>query len=181
MDDRSGGIRSRSVATFASSRTLAAFRVPGYPALWLSGAASGFGRSVTQVAIGWIALTASDSILVVGATFAVRLIPGLVLGIPFGGLVDRYDRRATLIVVNIAAIVPLLWAAVVAANGPPAVAGLLLLSLALGVADTLNGMATQTYSFDLVGAAGATNAIALGNLGGFLAGIGGSIAGGVAL
>ena len=47
--------------------------------------------------------------------------------------------------------------------------------------DTLRGTATQTYSFDLVGAGGATNAIALGNLGVFLAGAVGSIAGGVAI
>jgi len=175
------GLRARWVAAFASSATLAAFRVAGYPALWLSGAASGFGRSVTMVAIGWIALVESDSILVVGATFAVRLVPALLLGIPLGGLVDRYDRRATLILVNFAAIVPLLLAAVVAANGSLAVAGLLVLSLALGVVDTLSGTATQTYAFDLVGAAGATNAIALGNLGVFLVGSVGSIAGGLVL
>jgi MFS family permease len=169
------------VAALSSSVTLAAFRVPGYPALWLSGAASGFGRAVTQVAIGWITLAASDSILAVGATFAIRLVPALVLGIPLGGLVDRHDRRATLILVNLAVTVPLLWAAAVAANGTLAVTQLLVLSLALGVADTLTGTATQTYSFDIVGAGGATNALALVNLGVFLAGGVGSIASGVAI
>ncbi len=175
------GLRSRSLTSVTSGATLAAFHVRGYPALWLSGATAGFGWSVTQVAIGWIALAASDSILAVGATFAVRLVPGLLLGIPLGGLVDRYDRRATLILVNLVAIVPLLWAAAVAASGTLAVTQLLVLSLALGLTDTLRGTAMQTYSFDLVGAAGATNAIALGNLGVFLAGGVGSIAGGVAL
>jgi MFS family permease len=175
------GLRARSVAALASSVTLAAFRVPGYPALWLSGVASGFGRAVTQVAIGWITLTATDSILAVGATFALRLVPSLVLGIPHGGLVDRYDRRVTLILVNLAVTVPLLWAAVVAANGPLAVTLLFVLSLALGVTDTLTGTATQTYSFDIVGAGGATNALALVNLGVFLAGGFGSIASGVAI
>jgi MFS family permease len=175
------GLRSRSEAAFASSATLAAFRVPGYPALWLSGAAAGFGWSATQVAIGWLTLAASDSILAVGATFALRLVPGLLLGIPLGGLVDRYDRRATLVLVNLAGIVPLLWAALVAANGTLAVPILLVLSLALGLIDTLRGTATQTYSFDLAGAAGATNALALVNLGTFLASSVGSIAGGVAI
>ena len=88
------GLRTRSAAALASSVTLAAFRVPGYPALWLSGAAAGFAWSVTQVAIGWLTLAASDSILAVGATFAIRLIPALLLGIPIGGLVDRHDRRS---------------------------------------------------------------------------------------
>lgn len=175
------GLRTRSVAALASSPTLAAFRVAGYPALWLSGAASGLGWSATMVAVGWITLTASDSILAVGATFAVRLVPSLLLGIPLGGLVDRHDRRATLILVNVATMVPLLWAAAVAANGTLALTQLIVLSLALGLVDTLRGTARQTYSFDLVGPAGATNAIALGNLGDFLAGGVGSIASGLAL
>jgi MFS family permease len=175
------GLRTRSAAALGSSATLAAFRVPGYPALWLSGAASGFGWSATQVAIGWIALAATDSILAVGATFAVRLLPALFLGIPLGGVVDRYDRRVTLILVSLVTTVPLLWAAIVAGSGTLAVTQLLVLSLALGVVDTLRGTATQTYSFDLVGAAAATNAIALGNLGVFLAGGVGSIVSGVAL
>lgn len=175
------GLRTRSAAALASSPTLAAFRVKGYPALWLSGAASGFGWSVTQVAIGWVMLAASDSILAVGATFALRLVPALLLGVPLGGLVDRFDRRLTLIFVQLAVVVPLLLAAVIAVTGTLGVAELLVLSLVLGVADTLRGTATQTYSFDLAGAGGATNAIALGNLGIFLAGSVGSIAGGVAL
>jgi MFS family permease len=176
-----GGLRTRSVAALASSATLAAFRVPGYRALWLSGVAAGFERSVTQVAIGWITLATSDSILAVGATFAIRVVPALLLGIPLGGLIDRHDRRVTLILVNLAVTVPLLWAAMVAANGTLVVTQLLVLSLALGVADTLQGTATQTYSFDIVGAGGATNALALVNLGVFLAGGVGSIASGVAI
>ena len=116
-----------------------------------------------------------------GATFAIRLLPALILGIPLGGLVDRYDRRATLILVNLVAIIPLVWAAVVATGGTLSVPGLLVLSLALGMIDTLTGTATQTYSVDLVGPTGATNAIALGNLGVYLAGAVGSIAAGIAL
>ena len=177
-----GHVIARTVrAVVGSSATLASFRVAGYPALWLSGAAAGFGRSATLVAIGWIALVASDSVLVVGATFAIRLVPALLLGIPLGSLVDRYDRRATLILVNLAATIPLLWAAVIAGTGTLGVTGLLMLSLALGVIDTLTGTATQTYSVDLVGTSGATNAIALGNLGVYLAGAVGSIASGIAL
>ena len=59
----SSGLRARSAAALGSSPTFAAFRVAGYPALWLSEAASGFGRAATQVAIGWMALIATDSIL----------------------------------------------------------------------------------------------------------------------
>ena len=115
----SSGLRTRSAAAFGSSTTLAAFRVAGYPALWLSGTAAGLGWSATMVAIGWITLTTTNSVLAVGATLAVRLIPGLVLGIPLGGLVDRHDRRTTLILVNLVATLPLLWAAAVGHERDP--------------------------------------------------------------
>src|SRR3954453_6945303 len=81
----SSGLRTRSAEALGSSTTLAAFRVPGYRALWLSEAASGFGRAATQVAIGWMALIATDSILAVGATFAARLAPALRVRVPLGG------------------------------------------------------------------------------------------------
>jgi len=76
-------LRTRFVAALASSVTLGPSASRG-TRLWLSGVGSGFGRSVTQVAIGWITLAASDSILAVGATFAVRVLPALLLGIPLG-------------------------------------------------------------------------------------------------
>src|SRR4051812_50163165 len=98
----SSGLRTRSAEALGSSATLAAFRVPGYRALWLSEAASGFGRAATQVAIGWMALVATDSILAVGATFAARLVPAPVLGDPPGGLVGRYYRRPAVVVGHLA-------------------------------------------------------------------------------
>jgi MFS family permease len=147
----------------------------------LSSFAAAFGRSVTVVAVGWFTLVESDSILLVGATFAIRLVPSLILGIPLGVIIDRYDRRTVLIVVNLAATLPLLWVAVMAANGSLAVTELLVLSLALGLTETVNGAATQTYSFDIVGGDGATNGLALVNLGVFVAGGAGSVASGLAI
>jgi MFS family permease len=137
--------------------------------------------AVGLVAIGWLALIVSDSALAVGATFAARFAPSLVLGIPLGGLVDRFDRRRTLVVVFFVGAAPLVGAAVLAATGQLGLAALLVLSAILGVVDTIRGTASQSYAFDLVGPEGATNAIALTNLGSFLLGFVGSILGGVAI
>ena len=98
---RLGGLRSRSTAALLAGPTLAAFRLPGYRALWLAGGAGAFGWSISLVAVGWITLLVSDSPFAVGATFAARLLPALLLGIPMGSLVDRFDRRTTLVVVNV--------------------------------------------------------------------------------
>jgi MFS family permease len=176
-----GGLREASRTALGSGATLAAFRVPGYAALWLANASWAFGAAVSLVAIGWTTLQLSDSVLTVGATFAVRFIPSLVLGIPLGGLVDRYDRRSTLIVVGLAGGVPLVGAAMLAGAGHLGLAALLGLSVSLGFVDTIRGTAAQSYAFDLAGPEGATNAIALGNLGAFLLGTVGSVAGGLTL
>jgi MFS family permease len=161
--------------------TLAAFRVPGYPALWLSGAASAFAMSTSLVTIGWLALDVSDSALAVGATFAARFAPSLVLGIPMGGLVDRFDRRRTLVAVLLSGAIPALGAAALAGSGRLDLAALLILSLVLGLFDTIRGTASQSYAFDLAGFEGATNAIALSNLGAFLLSFVGSIVAGITI
>ena len=177
----SGARRDRWRASLTTSSTLAAFRLPGYPALWLTGASWSFGSAVAFVAIGWVTLEVSNSPLAVGAVFAARLVPALVLGIPLGNVVDRFDRRTTLIVANLLGTVPLAVIAFLASSGQAGFGALLVTSVAIGSIETLRGTATQSYAFDLATAAGATNAIALGNLGGFLLGIAGSIAGGVVI
>jgi MFS family permease len=161
--------------------TFAAFRLPGYAALWLSGAAAAFARSITLVAIGWTALLVSDSVLAVGATFAARFVPMLIFGIPLGALVDRFDRRTTLVAVNLIAVGPLLAAAVLGGNDLLGLPALIALSVVLGTIDMVQGTAAHSYAFDLAGADGATNAIALGTLGEQLLVSVGSIVGGLAL
>ena len=161
--------------------TLAAFAIPGYAALWTSTASSAFGWSASLVAIGWIVLDISDSPFAVGGTFAARLAPALILGIPLGALADRFDRRRTLIAVNVAGAAAALLVAGFAAAGRLGLAEIVALSVGLGVLDTLRGTVGQSYAYDLAGVGGATNAIALANLGGQLAGTVGGAASGIVL
>jgi MFS family permease len=161
--------------------TLAAFRVPGYSAFWLASASSGVGWAASLVAIGWIALQVSNSSFAVGLTLAARLAPALVLGIPFGALADRVDRRVTLVVVNAIASAGLVGLAALAWSGRLGLAEMLVASALLGIVDTMRGTAGQTYAFDLAGPSGSTNAIALSNLGAMLFGAAGGIAGGIVL
>jgi MFS family permease len=158
--------------------TLAAFGIPGYPTLWVSSALSAFGTTVSAIAIGWITLLVSDSAFAVGLVLAARLMPALLLGIPLGSVVDRFDRRRTLITVGILGSVPLSVVAGFSNSGQLGLLELLAVSVVLGIVDTIRGTAAQAYAYDLAGPVAATNAIALANLGGFLLGIVGSIAGG---
>ena len=174
-------LRDRSRAFLTTGSTLAAFRIPGYPALWVSSAAGAIGWSVSFVAVGWIALLVSNSPFVVGLAFAARVGPALVLGIPLGAVVDRFDRRITLITVHFVIFALMLGIAGLAVAGRLGLVEILGTSVILGGLDTIRGTANQSYAVDLAGPAGATNAIALGNLGGALVGAGASVLGGVVL
>lgn len=175
------GLRARSGRLLGIGTTLAAFGIPGYGVLWFAGVAAGFGWSISTVAIGWVTLEISDSPFAVGITFAARLLPALLLGIPLGGLVDRFDRRATLIATNALGAAALLTVGLLASGPGVDLAALVALSVGLGLFDTTRGTAYQAYVFDLAGPERATNAIALGNLGGQLAATIGSLLGGVVL
>ena len=158
--------------------TLSAFRVPGYPIAWASYGATVAGWSASMVAIGWIALEASNSSFAVGATFAARLLPSLFLGIPMGAWADRLERRSALIVVNAVGAAALVLLALRAATGSLGLLELLLASVALGVVDTLRGTLSQAYVVDLAGPDRATNALALSNLGAMVFGaVGAAICG----
>jgi MFS family permease len=176
-----GRLRDRSRAFLTTGSTLAAFRIPGYPALWVSSAAGAVGWSVSFVAVGWIALLLSGSPFVVALTFAARVGPALVLGIPLGAVVDRFDRRLTLVTVHILIFALTLGIAGLAIAGRLGLIEILATSVVMGAFDTVRGTANQSYAVDLAGPAGATNAIALGNLGGALIGSGASVLGGIVL
>jgi len=175
------GLMVRSRAALRSGATLAALHVPGFPALWLSGSAGTIAWSVSLVAISWTTLLVSNSPFAVGVTFAARLAPALLFGIPLGGVVDRFDRRRILVTVNLLGALALLGIAGLANIGGLGLVQIVVVSLGLGVLDTVRGTANQSYAFDLAGPTGATNAIALSNLGGQLFGSVGSIAGGIAI
>jgi MFS family permease len=176
-----GRVRNRSVALLSTSATLAAFRIPGYPALWVSSAAGAISWSVGYVAFGWIALLVTGSPFAVALTFAARVGPALVLGIPLGAVVDRLDRRLTLIAIHLFISSLMLVVAGIAIGGALALPGILAFSVVFGICDTIRGTANQAYAVDLAGPSGATNAIALGNLGAALVGAIGSLVAGIVL
>jgi MFS family permease len=161
--------------------TLAAFAMPGYPIAWASYAASVLGWSASMVAIGWIALQISDSSFAVGAAYAARLLPSLLLGIPIGAAADRLDRRRTLVLVNVVGSLALGVLALRAGAGQLVLVEILAASVVLGIGDTMRGTLSQAYVVDLAGPTRSTNALALSNLGSMLFGAVGAVLGGVVL
>lgn len=157
------------------------FRIRGFVPLWLGGAASAVTWSMTSVTVGWLALELTGSSLAVGLTFAARLAPALLLGIPIGVMVDRLDRRRLLVATNTATAAVCALLAGAPMTGQLGFAVLVAASLALGALDTARGTASQAYAFDLSGSSGATKAIAWINLGAAVLGSVGAVTGGVVL
>jgi len=101
-----GGVRSDMAgAVGLVAKLRAVLRVPDFRKLWLSMSLSSFGDW-----LGLLAITATATSLVEGftaANFALggvllfRLLPAIVLGPLAGAFADRFDRRKTMVVVDI--------------------------------------------------------------------------------
>lgn len=74
---------------------------------------SAFGSQLSALALPWFVLITTGSPTRMGFVFAVELVPVAVLGLPSGGVIDRYGARRTMLVCDAArapliALVPLL-------------------------------------------------------------------------
>jgi len=163
------------------SRVVAAFRIDGYANFWLSSAASALAWSASTVALGWMTLLVTDSPLAVGAVYAARVAPALVVGIPFGALGERWGRKRTLVTANLFTALLLLTASALAFNGYMNLAVLIGVALLLGTLEALRGTIAQSHAYDLAGPDGSTNAIALTNLASLSVGAVGGLAAGILL
>ncbi len=74
-------------------RLLAALRFADIRVLWLSTLSNQFGMGMQQVGLGWLVFELTGSGGMVGAIFAVRSAPNLVVGLAAGSITDRVDRR----------------------------------------------------------------------------------------
>ncbi|GAA1286231.1 MFS transporter [Saccharothrix xinjiangensis] len=83
--------------------------------VWLGQTASSLGNGVSQLAYPLVMLALTGSPAAAGALAAVRAAPYLVLGLPAGALVDRWDRKRTMVLcdlgraVNVATVPAALW------------------------------------------------------------------------
>jgi MFS family permease len=80
---------------------IAALRNIPFLKLWTAQGLSNFGDMLTTTGLALTAYSASHSTLAVGLVFAARALPNLLLGLIAGQLVDRYDRKGLMLMMDL--------------------------------------------------------------------------------
>ena len=160
---------------------LSSFRHPGFGLVWSSICLNGYSAHVSMVALTWLALEFTESPLGVGATLAIRILPRLVLAVPFGSLSDRTDRRAMLQATNYFGAAMAAVAAIASIQGWFGFAGVTLVAVLVGIFDVAETTLAKSYVYDVVGPDDAVNGLALEQLANKIFGIVGGISTGFLL
>ena len=159
--------------TFASVRKHRNYR------LYFAGQAVSFtGTWMQQIAASWLVLDLTHSAVAVGALALCQLLPVSVLGLFVGTLLDRLDRRRTVITTESLGMVNAAVLAALTLSGAVTVWEIYLLAALQGVVGTVDGPARQALVFEMVGVEDLPNAVALSSSLGTLARILGPAFGG---
>jgi MFS family permease len=149
--------------------------------LWLATVIYHLGLGMQQVVLGWVVLTLTHSEAMVGAVFAVRSAPNLVVGFAVGTLTDRCDRRSLMRLAALGMAGVALVVAWLAYTAQLTLWQLLLGTAALGMWQALEMTARQAYVVDTMGVHRAVQGVALVSLAQRFGGVIGALVAGVAL
>ena len=159
----------------------AAFSFPDFRTLWISTASNQIGQGMQLVLLGWLIFDLTDSPGLVGALFAVRSVPNLVVGFAAGSITDRMDRRMLMRLCAAGMAFLALLAAILLLSGWFGVWQLMLASFLFGILQAFYMTSRQVYVYDIVGSTGAINGIALIALAQRIGGIFGALSAGAAV
>ena len=149
--------------------------------LWLATVTYHLGLGMQQVVLGWVVLALTHSGAMVGAVFAVRSAPNLVVGFAAGTLTDRCDRRSLMRLAAFGMAGVSMVVAWLAYTEQLTVWHLLLSTGALGMWQALEMTARQAYVVDTLGVHRAVQGIALISLAQRFGGVLGALVAGVTL
>jgi MFS family permease len=144
-------MRIESVRQATIARLLAAFEAPSYGRLWLASCLNSSGRWIGQLGLGWLALSLTDSPFWVGLVSGLMGAGQLTFGLLAGVLVDRLDRRVTLLGVYLCNGLVMAGMAALALSGRLAPWHLLVAALANGALISVQIPAMNTIIYQMVG------------------------------
>ena len=136
-------------------------RYPTFRRLWFGALAASLGQWMQQVALGWLALTLTDSASFVGLVGFTAGLPFLVIALPGGVLIDRVDRRRLMLTCQALAALLAVVVAVDVLSGAVRPWHLPVAAFANGSLLALLNPTQQALVPSIVGRADLTNAIGL--------------------
>ena len=122
---------------------------------------SSVGMMGEVVALGWLALTLTDSPFMVGVAMGARALPLFFLGVPAGALADRFSRRNLLMAAGVGQAATAASMGLLALFGLASLGNLVALTLAAGAFRGIEHAARQSYTHDVVGAASLVSGLAV--------------------
>ena len=132
-----------------------------YQMLWMTGLCANTARWMDVVVLGWLALTLTDSPLMVGVAAFCRAAPMMALG-PFAGLLaDRLPRVHVMSAVQVLNIAAALMLALLFSAGFAGFAALVGIEVILGIAWVLDFPSRRTVLFVVAGRDRLTAAVSL--------------------
>src|SRR5215211_3845627 len=159
-----GGPVRRSLLVHARRARRRVFRslaLPNYRRYLLGHAVSVVGTWMQRVAQDWLVLDLSDSAIALGITTALQFLPTLVLGMWGGVLVDRLDRRRTIMATQATSALLAAALATLVLGGVVTLWMVYAFALCLGMVTVLDVPARHAFTTEMVGPADYVNAQAL--------------------
>ncbi len=148
-----------------SSGALRAFANRQYTRLWLANFLSYTSRWMQMPLLAWMILERTDSPWLVSLVGFFTMAPTLILGLVGGMLVDMADRRRLLIMTQGGSALVSCLLTFLMFTGMVQVWHIYMITLATGVCWALGFPSRRATIFDLVGATGVTNAVAIDTIG----------------
>lgn len=142
-------IRSTSTPTSGPSFRRA-LRQPIFLRLWLAQLVSQSGDFILEVALLWLVLQVTGSVLDVGIVVTGTFLPAVVLGPFLGVYLDRWNRKRTLVLTNLFEGVVTVVLASLVISGTDSLAPIFGVVIALGSGAQVVSVATSAYVPSLV-------------------------------
>ncbi|QMU74130.1 MFS transporter [Streptacidiphilus sp. P02-A3a] len=125
--------------------------MPGaFHRVWAASAVSSLGDGIYFSALPLLALTLTHDSTVFGVMEAVSLLPWLLFGLIGGALVDRWDRRRTMVITDLCRCALLVVAAVASVDGFLNISVLIAIGFLLGIGGVLFDTASVAYLPELL-------------------------------
>ena len=148
----------------ALGRGFLALRSRNFRLYWMGQGISRIGTWMQQISLPWLVLQLGGSPIQLGIVAALEFVPALILA-PFGGVVvDRIDKRRTLLLTQSLATVQVVILFALTVSGLVSIPLVMVLSFALGIVNALDMPVRQALAADIVPRELLPNAIALNSM-----------------